>query len=137
MFICTSPFRSLLTICFDGIAAIHTLDEEVHTVPATSRGTTRLNLTCSTIVDAGINGPYVVIGGREGMLSLFRLEPQHDLEGGTDSQMTIRPIRAIPTGFTLIHRICVLESGIIVGGYLRHFGPSFLYYNFALEEQPQ
>ena len=133
MFICTSPFRSLLTICFDGIAAIHTLDEEV---PANSHGATRLNLTCSTIVDAGINGSYVVIGGREGMLSLFRLEPQDDPEGKTDPQMTIRPIRAIPTGFTLIHRICVLESGIIVGGYLRHFGPSFLYYNFALEEQP-
>jgi hypothetical protein len=124
----------LVTICFDGIVAIHTLDGEVHTAPATSRGPTRLNLTFSTVVDAGINGPYVVIGGSEGMLQLLRLEPKNDPEGETDSQVTIRPIRIIHTGFTPIHRICVLESGIIVAGYSRQFGPSFLYYDFAPEE---
>ena len=133
MFICTSPFRSLLTICFDGIAAIHTFGEEGDAVSVTPGGLTRLNLACSMVVDAGTNGSYLVIGGMDGVLSLFHLEPQKDREGETGSQITIRPMRTITTGLTSIHRICVFERGIVVAGSWRHFGLSFLYYDFALE----
>lgn len=135
MFIHTSPIRSLLTICFDGVAAIHNLDEEVHKHPAVFNSPTRLNIA-STLIGAEGDGPYFVIARRDGTLALFHLKPQNDAEGGTSSHIAMLPVRTISTGLLTIYRICVFNRGIIVGGFSRTGDLSFLYYDFAHEGTP-
>jgi len=134
MAFCTSPLRSLdlLTICFDGVAAIHPLDEELGSDFKCSP--VRVNPGCATVVNAQSGTPYFVIATKDGVLSLFRLVyPQQD--EGVHAQISIRPIRTLSTGLASLYQICVLKSGIIVGGLSRNAGLSFLYFDFAIEAE--
>ncbi len=121
--------RSLLTVCFDGVGVIQALDDV--TTPCEP---TRLNLMCPTIVDASSSAPYLVVGTKDGSLSIFQFEPADEIHSGQgDKKVSIRPIRTITTGLASIYRIIVTKRGVIVGGFSKNIEFSFLFYDFGLD----
>lgn len=115
-----SPLRFLLTVCFDGVAVAHLLNgnDTLHTSP-------RWTLPCSQLVDASSDSPYLVVGARDGVLSIFRLE-----QYGGDN-VFFRPVRSIVTGLTTLYQLHVTRRGIAVGGLSKQASFSFLFYDFA------
>jgi len=87
------------------------------------------------MVGAESDCPYFVVGRKDGILSLFRLEEKNDPEGEPGPQLVIQSTRTIPTGLAPIYHVSVSRSGIVVAGLSRRVGISFLFFDFTLEEE--
>lgn len=124
--------RSLVSACFNGLVAVHELEDEDSCPLERPRSSKGFNLQCPCLYSIESNQKYFVASNLSGTLPVFRISRE---QGSTDScegrpKAPIERIRTINTGLSAVNAAIVLSNGFIAVGHKNDGRRHLLYYDF-------